>query len=203
MRLVFLIVLIAGLAAGVVYPWAVQNFSGRELGTWRVFDTGTGFIPANVPLARGDAPLRVLVDLRSNAQPPGRPTETVLTLTATIAGRTVLASTLDFVDAPVRDDSPQTVEKIYRDDAGVIEKLDDGDYLFVVGPGDREDIPIRAVDVVLRAGASVYDPRAQPIGFTLMAVGFIGFVLSLRGRSSRREPPPPPPRWGRQSGEGP
>jgi hypothetical protein len=36
----------------------------------------------------------------------------------------------------------------------------------------------------------------------MMAVGFIGFVLSLRGRGDGGTPPnpnsqPPPPRWGR------
>ena len=44
------------------------------------------------------------------------------------------------------------------------------------------------------------DGRAQPIGFSLMAIGFVGLVLSLkRGRSHQENPnsQPPAPRWGR------
>ena len=205
MRALFLLILIAGIAAGIVYPWAIQNFSGREIGIWRVYDTAGGFRPATVPLTRDDAPVRVIVDLTSALRPATTGAETVLTVTASVAGRTVLAETLNFVDAAARDDSPQTVEKIYRDDAGVIAGIDDGEYRFVVGQGDADDIPMQAVDLELRGGAGVYDARAQPIGFTLMAIGFIGFVLSLRrgGGDGPQNPnsQPPPPKWGRGAGQ--
>ena len=29
MRILFLLILLAGVGAGVVYPWATRNFSGR------------------------------------------------------------------------------------------------------------------------------------------------------------------------------
>jgi hypothetical protein len=67
--------------------------------------------------------------------------------------------------------------------------------------GDAEGIDIARVDLVLQHVPQKADPRAQPIGFTLMAVGFIGFVLMLRGKDGGTPPnpnsQPPPPRWGR------
>ena len=47
-----------------------------------------------------------------------------------------------------------------------------------------------------RGGAGACDERVQPVGFSLMAIGFIGLVLALRARPRRPQNPnsqPPPP----------
>ncbi|MCA0045373.1 hypothetical protein LB577_00145 [Mesorhizobium sp. B283B1A] len=200
MRFLFVLILLAGAGVGVIYPWAMTNFSGREIGTWRVYEQGR-FRPLTVPLKSRDAPVRVLVDLTVRAERIVSQQRTVLTLTAATDGRTVLASTLQFnhVDNP-RQASPQLPDKIFRDEAGLIPAVSTGSYLFTVGPGDAEDIPMRAVDLILRSGVGETDSRARPVGFSLMAVGLIGLVLSLRfggGRPDNPNSQPPPPRWGR------
>ncbi|UCI18082.1 hypothetical protein FJ970_23715 [Mesorhizobium sp. B2-1-8] len=200
MRFLCILLLIAGAAIGIFSPWAVSNFSGRAVGTYRVYEGGQ-FRPVTVQLAPGDAPVRVLVDLTARAERIVSQQRTVLTLTAATNGRTVLASTLQFnhADNP-RQASPQLPDKIFRDEAGLIATVSPGAYLFTVGPGDADDIPMRAVDLVLRSGVGEIDDRARPIGFSLMAVGLIGFLLSLRSGGGRPENPnsqPPPPRWGR------
>ncbi|ESX20553.1 hypothetical protein [Mesorhizobium sp. LSJC264A00] len=202
MRFLFVLILLAGAAIGFVYPWAMSNFSGHEIGTWRVYDQGR-FRPVTVTLKAGDAPVRVLVDLTAKAERIVSQQRTVLTLTAATAGRTVLASTLQFnhADNP-RQVSPQLPDKIFRDEAGVIETVSPGAYLFTAGPGDADDIPIRAVDLILRSGAGEIDQRARPVGYGLMAVGLIGFLLTLAFGGRRPEnsnSKPPPPRWGRGS----
>ena len=200
MRFLFLLILLAGIAVGALYPWAMSNFSGHEIGTFRVYEQGR-FKPVTVPLAARDAPVRVLVDLTARAERIVSQQRTVLTLTAAGGGRTALASTLQFnhSDNP-RQVSPQLPDKIFRDEAGVIQTVSPGPYLFTVGPGDADDIPIRAVDLVLRAGTGEIDPRARPVGYGLIAVGLLGFLLSLRSGGGGPQNPnsqPPAPRWGR------
>ena len=202
MRFLFVLILLAGAGIGIAYPWAMTNFSGHEIGSYRVYEQGR-FKPVTVTLSASDAPVRVLVDLTARAERIVSQQRTVLTLTAATGSRTVLASTLQFnhSDNP-RQVSPQLPDKIFRDEAGVIATVSPGSYLFTVGPGDADDIPIRAVDLVLRAGTGEIDSRAGPVGYGLMAVGLIGFLLSLRFGGRRPENPnskPPPPRWGRGS----
>lgn len=200
MRFLFVLILLAGTGIGLIYPWAMTNFSGREIGTWRVYEQGR-FKPVTVSLSGRDAPVRALVDLTARAERIVSQQRTVLTLTAATNGRTVLASTLQFnhVDNP-RQASPQLPDKIFRDEAGVIATVSPSPYVFTVGPGDAEDIPMRAVDLVLRSGVGEADRRARPVGLSLMAIGLIGFLLSLRSGGGRPDNPnsqPPQPRWGR------
>lgn len=201
MRTFFLLVLIAGVAAGFGYPWAATNFSGRELGTWPVYERGGGFRPVTTRLTEADAPVRVLVDLTSLGPVEFAPRSTVLTVTASTNGRTVLADTLTFAEAKPQERSPQMRDRIYRDEGGVITDIQDGDYTFVVGPGDADGIQMRSVDLVLRAGAVSVDRRVPPIGYAAAAIGFIGLVLSMRGRRRDRtaSTETPQPRWGRGS----
>ncbi|UCI06598.1 hypothetical protein [Mesorhizobium sp. B1-1-8] len=202
MRFLSVLVLIAGAAVGVFYPWAMSNFSGHAIGIYRVYEGGR-FRPATVQLSVSDAPLRVLVDLTARAERVASQQRTVLTLTAASGGRTVLASTLSFnhTDNP-RQVSPQLPDKIFRDEAGVIERVAPGAYVFNVGPGDADGIDMRAVDLILRAGTGSIDKRAKPTGYVLMGVGLLGLVLSLvfgrgGGRPQNPNSQPPPPRWGR------
>ncbi|MET2827571.1 hypothetical protein [Mesorhizobium shangrilense] len=203
MRFLFGLILFAGVGIGAIYPWAMSNFSGHEIGTWRVYEQGR-FKPVTVALNSRDQPVRVLVDLTARAERIVSQQRTVLTLTAATNGRTVLASTLQFnhTDNP-RQASPQLPDKIFRDEAGLIPVVSPGPYVFTVGPGDAEGIEMRSVDLVLRSGVGEVDKRAQPVGFSLMVVGLIGFVLALRrGGGGRPENPnsqPPPPRWGRDA----
>lgn len=203
MRVFFFLVFLAGSAVGIVYPFALSNFSGDTIGTWRVFERDSGFRPVTVSLDWSDAPVRVLVDMVSVGTPRLSGDRTVLTLTASTAGRTVLAETIGFVNVTPRSDSPQSGDQIYRDEAGVMTKLDSGDYLFTVGPGDAEGIEMRSVDLVLRGGAAEPDPRAMPFGYVLMAVGAAGFIIALTRGGKRPGNPnskPPAPRWGRLGG---
>lgn len=201
MRFLFLLVLLAGTGLGILYPWATTNFTGREIGVYRVYDRGGSFRPVEVALATADTPVRVLVDLTTLAPPVVTPARAILTVTASTRGETVLAQALNFHDTTPRERSPQLPDPVFRDDAGLIRDVSAGSYRFVVAQGDNDNVQIQRVDLILRSGAGEADQRAQPIGFSLMAVGFVGLVLSLRrGKGGRPENPnsqPPAPRWGR------
>ena len=202
MRTFFLLILLVGLGAGFAYPWAVTNFSGHDIGSWRVYDRGGDFQPVKTQFSASDGPVRVLVDMTARAAPEFAPRSTVLTVVASNAKGTVLAEPVTFVEAKPQERNPQMRERIYRDDAGVISDIEDGEYSFVVARGDAEGIEMQSVDLVLRGGATVLDPRLQPVGFAMLAVGFIGLVLAMRrSRRKRGSEQPSPPRWGRGDGD--
>lgn len=200
MRKFFLLFILAGIALGLVYPWAVRNFSGEELGSWHVYQDGR-FKPVTVSLKAGTGPVRVFVDLTTSADRINSFDRTVLTLTAAAGNRTVLAERLNFSGNPTpREQSPQLTDKIFRDEAGLIAVDDAETYVFTLGLGGADNLQIKAVDLVLRSGAVVPDARVSQVGFGSIAFGLIGLVLAIRfGRPRRSDKPEtqPKPRWGR------
>ena len=123
----------------------------------------------------------------------------VLTVTARSGGRTVLAQALDFQGVNGRITNPQTGEIVYRSDAGSIDAVAPDGLTIEVGRGDAEGVALTAVTVIVKASAVDVDPRAVPAGYVLLAIGFIGFIASFRGRGPKNpNSAPPPPRWGRQ-----
>lgn len=207
MRTFFLLVLLAGLGLGVGLPFYENNFAGRELATQRIYERGGAFRPVEVNLSAADAPLNIIVDLTTMGTPTFVQDRTVLTLTVAHNGRTDLTDTMNFVNIRPREYSPQQPDRIYRSFAGPLRQVENGHYVLTFGFGDAERINARHIDVTLRAGAQSFDPRLQPIGYALIAVGVIGLILALRrksggGRNDGAAPPvdPPAPRWGRDAG---
>jgi hypothetical protein len=198
MRFILFLILLAGIG-GAVYPWIARELGGGgELGSVRVFAAADGFQPATVHLSKADGPVAVLVELTVPRPIDGSAGQAVLTLTVAREGKTVLARPLDFAAAGPREASPQLQERVYREEAGTISPVEDGDYIFTVGPGDADGVDIGSVDVLLHSGRLPVDPRIQPAGFALIAIGFVGLVLSFqRGGPRNPNSQPPGPRWGR------
>ncbi len=203
MRFLFLVLFLVGGGVAFAYPWVMRNSSGHEIGSWRVQDTASGFLAVDVPLTSADAPVKIVLDATAAVPAVFDPTQIVLTITASSAGKTLLARRLSLDGAETREDSPQTLQHIHRIQAGTIPEVQDGTFTFTVGPGDAEGVEMLAVDLLLEGGGKQSDPRAQPIGFSIMAIGFIGFVLSFRRgpRDGSGTPTAPPtrPRWGRDA----
>ncbi|MDQ6435081.1 hypothetical protein RB623_13575 [Mesorhizobium sp. LHD-90] len=201
-RVIFLLIFLIGAGIGFAYPWAMQNRTAHEIGTWRVGDAG-GFQPIDARLTGADAPVKAVIDLAAVLPQDFDAGARVLTITAATDGRTVLANTLTLDSAEKREESPQTHLQVFRIEAGSIPEVGDAGYTFTVGPGDAEGIRVSSVDLLLFGGGS-YDQRAQPVGFSLMAIGMIGFLLTFRRRADGGNggtKPPPKPRWGRDAGQ--
>ena len=199
MRTFFFILLLIGAGLAFVYPWAARSVEGREIGSWQLYDVATGFHPVEVPLDTVESPVRVRIDLTA-VVPPDAEARPVLTLTVSGGGRTLLAEALNVGRAQVRDDSPQTPHRIYAIDVGPMDVPDDGTYAVTAGPGEVEGVEIAGVDLVMHAGIAAYDERAQPVGLSIAAIGFIGLVIAMRraaGRKTAGDTKQQQPRWGR------
>ncbi len=186
--------LLAGFAL-MSYVQLVQNYSGRQIKSLRVYERGFGFYRIETKLLAEQAPVRVLVDMTTTEGALSFE-RTELTVTATTNSQTVLAETVEFFRSPPK--KPQIGEEIDRQDAGMLSDVSDGVYVFTVRLGAIDEIKMQSVDLVLRAGAMRYERYAMPIGITLVLLAsFAIFVLRLRyGNRLLWNPPPPPPTRG-------
>ncbi|QND52537.1 hypothetical protein HB779_11940 [Phyllobacterium sp. 628] len=197
MRKLLLLLLIAGVGLGIGYPWYVYNFSGVEIGSWRVFDRPGPYKPVTVPLKASDGPVRIFADmqpLRSFIPAEGR---TALTSIVTRGGKDVLVKTLSYADAKATNRGSPQGPRVYRDRIGDIDPVEAGDYTIAIGPGDVDGLEVAQVDVVLRKGAATVDKRIIPAGLTMIAVSLFGLIRLGRRRRIATPDMPPPPKWGR------
>lgn len=197
MRFVFLILLLVGIVFGIGYPWVASNFSGEEIGTWRVYDRPGPYRPVIVTLTADDAPIRAFVDMQPlhNFVPAiGR---TALTAVVTRDGKDILVETLNYASSKSTNKGSPQGPKVYRDTIGDIDPVVDGDYTFTIGPGDFDGLEVAQVDLVLRKGVTALDWRIMPAGIALIVISLFG-LLFLRRRARTVAPDvPTPPKWGR------
>jgi hypothetical protein len=197
MRFFFLVILFAGLALGVVYPMAVRNVSGYEIGTYPLFDAD-GFKWAEVQIAPSEAPVRVRLRMRVAERLVVAGPLPVLRLSASTGGVVVFDQVVTFAGI-----EPQPAAElggfVYEDETATVERIDGDDaYVFTLGPAVGNEVLPERIDLVLNAGAFDLDPRAVPIGYALVAVGLVGLVAMIRRRRRLNRENPPPPRWGRK-----
>lgn len=189
---VFFLVAAFGVLIGVVYPWAATHQSGEEIGRWRVFDAATGFAAIETPVPRGGE--FVLARLEIGASLPLDARDgVVLTMTVTSDDWTISAQDFSLEKAVQHGGSPQNPALSYTLESEPI-YLTAGDepYRFAFGHGAGE-APLTFVDMTLVGGVYEFDEVVPPIGWGMMAAGFLGFALTLRGRRK----PPSAPKWGR------
>ena len=197
MRLLLLLLLIAGIVLGIGYPWVVGNFSGEEIGSWRVYDRPGPYKPVTVTLTAGDAPVRAFVDmqpLRNFVPSIGR---SALTAVVTRQGKDVLVTTLNYENSKAANRGSPQGPQVYRDSIGDIDPVEDGDYVFTIGPGDFDGLEVAEVDLVLRKAATVVDWRAMPAGIALIVISLFWLVRLRRSRKAAASNVPPSPKWGR------
>ncbi len=200
MRFLSVLMILAGLALGFGYPWYQYNMAGAEIGTYRVYQRGGQFKPVDVIISEDQAPVRVFVDMVPLQGYYPSQSRTMLTLTASTGGRTVLASSLSYIASTEESKNLQNSDKVFRDRAGDILTITPGKYHFVVGEGDIEGLSLKSVDLVLRSNAKEPDPRAMPAGIALFALGFLIFVRSRKGAKVAVAVEAAKPKWGRDAG---
>ncbi len=202
MRFLCFLLILFGAALGFGYPWYMYNMSGSEIGNFRVYQRGGNFKPVDVVLSESLAPVRVFVDIIPLQGYYPSQARTMLTLTASTEGRTVLASSLNYVSSTEESKNLQNSDKVFRDIAGDIMTVAPGLYRFVVGEGDVEGLSLKTVDLVLRSNAEAADPRAMPAGIALAALGIFGLIAASRRARRLAAAEAAKPKWGRDASGG-
>lgn len=195
LRILFGLMVLLGLVAGIAVPWAARNLDGYEVGSWRVLHPGGDFEPFEPEIAPSEAPVRLYVYMTTAAPYMATGGLAPLVLSVEADGRPLFSSPLEFTRWPPLRDSPQSVEEIHRDLAGTIDPVDAETYVVSVTRNGDVDVDIEAVDVLLQAGAIDVEPGLASLGYAALGLGLAGFAATFIRR--RPKPPPPPPRWGR------
>ncbi|HMF69752.1 MAG TPA: hypothetical protein VK602_19330 [Phyllobacterium sp.] len=174
----------------------VGNFSGEEIGSWRVYDRPGPYKPVTITLTVGDAPVRAFVDmqpLRNFVPSIGR---SALTAVVTRQGKDILIKTLNYENSKATNKGSPQGPQVFRDSIGDIDPVEEGDYVFTIGPGDFDGLEVAEVDLVLRKGVAAVDWRAMPAGIALIVISLFGLVRLSRSRRAARDVPASP-KWGR------
>jgi hypothetical protein len=197
MRRLLLLLLVAGITLAIGYPWIAGNFSGEEIGSWRVYDRPDSYKPVTVALMAEDAPVRAFVDMQPLQNFIPAEGRTALTSVVTRQGKDVLVKTLNFANAKAANRGSPQGPLVYRDSIGDIDPVQTGEYVFTIGPGDIDGLKVAQIDLVLRKDVMAIDRRAIPAGVALMIVSIFGLIRLRRNRKDDASDTPPPPKWGR------
>ncbi|MBC2884825.1 hypothetical protein H7Q97_05330 [Ochrobactrum sp. CM-21-5] len=178
MRAILFLMIVAGIALGLGYPWYMRHFTGSEIGRWPMLESrASGFRIREVRLAANDAPVRVFI----NATPlPGYvPVErrSAVTLAVSRDGQPVLSQGLDFVSTSgsINTDRPQD-GSILRQSAGDIDPVIPGLYAFRLVQGNTDGLQLSKADLVLRRGAETPNEVYTTIGLILGVLGVYGLM---------------------------
>jgi hypothetical protein len=201
MRFLCLLLILAGSALGFGYPWYMYNMSGAEIGNYRVYQRGGLFKPVDVILSESQAPVRVFVDMVPLQGYYPSQARTMLTLTASTGGRTILAASLNYISSTEESKNLQNSDKVFRDIAGDIMAVSPGPYHFVVGEGDVEGLSLKTVNLALRSNAEPTDPRAMPTGIGIIALGIFGLIAASRRARRLAAEEAAKPKWGRDASQ--
>ncbi len=198
MRGILLFLMLSGIGLGVAYPWYIHNRSGNDIGTFRVFQRSSGFKSIDVILTPDEAPVRVFVDIMPIMQTYPDDAQSLLHLTATTSGKTVMDKNLNFAAGIADARGLQRSEKIFRDTAGELTNIAAGQYHFTLERGGFEGLTLKTVDLVLKGNIEEIDPRAIPAGIGLFALGLLGMIRRQRS-SAPEDTDTAKPKWGRDA----
>lgn len=200
LRILFLLLTIAGILAGIAYPFVVQNFGGYEVARRFVPVANEGFRAVEIELNSVDSPVRVLVDYTSRSQVNAVMASAELEMVVSHDRSVVARERLRFVHSTPGEGSVQSGRYVYRATGGIVELPESGAYVFRFALVGETTLQPESVELIVMASAIEWDPRVQPVGYALMALGFVGFIIAMTQRSKTRPAAKPRPRWGRQDG---
>jgi hypothetical protein len=199
-RLLGLLLFIAGLALSFAPAATFSQFLGREIARETVFEDGA-FREAVVDLNPALAPAAFRLRIEEDGRYDPASGQAALAVVISHSGQSGFA-------APVipteRDRAPEAVQSgavVYDVAVTRFSELVSGPYRFTVSEGDADEIGLTRVDLVVQANAFVEPPDFAFYGNVALWLGAALFFIGLRRRNRNRAAnpsEPPAPKWGRQ-----
>jgi hypothetical protein len=185
MRFLGLILLLAGLAAAFGERALGHPFGEFEIGRYYAVSSARNFAPILVTMREDFAPLGVSLEVTPRAGAYDAGGESVLTMHVSDPDGQLTDQTLSISPktADMRDDGTMFLEN-----ALTIDPLKSGVYTFQLSDGDHNELGISDIVLNLKGHAGAFSFESQPIGFALIAIGGVLYVIggSRRRRKGKR-----------------
>ncbi|TDH38896.1 hypothetical protein E2A64_07325 [Pseudohoeflea suaedae] len=201
MRLIALLVAIAGALMAFGYTAWIDLGSGAEIGRYSVATIPAAPSGPTLTLSAADAPVGIYLTaaVPNIAERPAEgPSTAVYALTVTSGAEVVERRDVSFrFTYPANDRALKPSRPRQTQLALLVDPMDGGPYRISVA---RRGNGVKLASVVLsvRRKAVVPDERIAPAGFLLLVIGGVAFTLMGRRRKPGSDPRPPRShRWGR------
>ena len=203
MRLIALLVAIAGALMAFGYPAWIDLGSGAEIGRYAM-STRPGAAPSGptLTLAPADAPVGIFLTLTvPDVSPKPAAGDATATYELVLSrGQTDIERvqagfrfTYPANDKALRPSQPRQKKLVL-----LVEPPEEGAYRVAVSRTDSGTVTLESAVLSVNRKAIVPDERIAPAGFLLLVIGGVGFVV-LRRRNPRETDrrPPRSHKWGR------
>lgn len=204
MRLIMVLVMIAGGLMAFGYPAWVDVFSGEEIGSFSLATRATAPGGPTVYLDPADAPVGVAISVALPAiaeRPASGEPEVAYSWSVARAGVKVAEDTTRFTYVySSKEQAERPAQPVQEKTVLRIDPVEKGDYDFAIARNDNGLMQVAEAKLVLRRNVAVSDERIAPVGYLLLVVGTVGAVVLGRRRKPAAATPRPPRmnKWGRQ-----
>jgi hypothetical protein len=203
MRLIALLIAIAGALMAFGYPAWIDLGSGAEIGRYSV-SVRPGATPSGPTLALSpaDAPVGIFLTVSAPDVSP-KPAEGGATATFELVLSRGEAE-IERAEAgfrftyPANDQALRPAQPRQKQLVLLVDPPEPGTYRISVARSDDDAFTLESAVLSVNRKAIVPDERIAPAGFLLLVLGGVGFVVLRRGRRQKTEPRPPRShKWGR------
>ncbi|MEL6436843.1 MAG: hypothetical protein AAFP99_08600 [Pseudomonadota bacterium] len=194
MRILGILLLIAGALHVWAWPALQGTLNNFEIGKYRIYDNRVGYVPVeNLALSADDLPLKVRIFAQATVKeyPPSTTTSMALRIASSPLGgkavpEFVVDEVISFRSAPFAI-GPETSSSLTFDiELEAITRLAEGDYTITAAPQEMNDLEIEHVDLTLVGRFARADGDRSPIGYALMGAGALALVFGGRRRKGRK-----------------
>ncbi len=195
MRGISVILMVIGVAMGLLYPWALDNFTGDELAKFPVFSQNGKFLPATLRLQPDQSPLLVRLNVEAHNPLTGTLRYGRINITITEPGGGERKDAFTFYSDHTSGRNDAAYEELLTDRLNQTTIFRAGDYRFDLREAKNNQLRYKSANLLIIGNYWQYDPLISIGGRVAIGVGIFGLFLTSR---RKKKPKIAKPKWGRQ-----